>query len=453
MKNDRRIVRGVSVPTSYRQPLLAHITPFLECLRHVRDPVALRRVRWTPFAAGTAAVLMAMDHHVTLRAACGDAFKCMKNDFCGRRRPGNTYNGLVKALERQADAIVPIVKAGLRDEMRRRLPRIAKTAGWHLFGVDGSKDELPRTRDHERTFGVADNGVFPQAFITAVVELDTGLAWDWRIGRADASERQHLAEMIPDLPTEALMLADGAFVGYPTWSKLNAAGRSFLIRVGGNVHLIEKLWPDVKVRVEDRTVWVWPKNVRGDAPPLRLRLIRVGRGEKAVHLLTNVLDEKRLSKQDAGKIYRKRWGVEIFYRTLKRTFDYVKARCKASRRVRIELDWAMIAMAISTLIGVDALTRRCIQPNRLSPAQLLEALRAALHQETLQSARTVLRKFRQRLGTCVNDTYQRKRSKQSRVLRHTKSTPDHHVLKPPNIRNATPDEKANARKWPHHKAA
>lgn len=390
---------------------------------------------------------MAMDHHITLRAACGDALECMNSDFRGRRRPGNTYNGLAKALERQTDAIVPIVKTSLRDEVRRRLSRMATTAGWRLFAVDGSKEELPRTRDHEQTFGVADNGIFPQAFITAVVELASGMAWDWRIGPADASERAHLAEMIPDLPTDALLLADGAFVGYATWSTLNAAGKSFLIRVGGNVHLIEKLWPDAKVRIEDRAVWVWPRNVRGDAPPLRLRLIRVGRGEKAVYLLTNVLDEKRLSKKDAGEIYKKRWGVEIFYRTLKRTFDYVKARCKASRRARIELDWAMIAMTISTMIGIDALTRRRIKPNRLSPALLLEALRAALHQQTPRSPKAALRKFRQRLGTCLNDTYQRKRSKRSRVQRHTKSTPNTHILKPPNIRAATPNEKQRARKW------
>jgi len=66
------------------------------------DPAAKRQVRWTPFAASLAAVLMALDRGCPLHVRFEDAEACMASDFARRRCVGRTYNGLVKALERQA---------------------------------------------------------------------------------------------------------------------------------------------------------------------------------------------------------------------------------------------------------------------------------------------------------------------------------------------------------------
>jgi hypothetical protein len=387
---------------------------------------------------------MALDHHVAQRVACGDALACMASDFRGQHHVGRTYNGLVKALERQAKHVLPILESNLRQHVRRRMRCVPDCAGWMLLAVDGSKEELPRTRDHQRVFGIADNGVFPQAFLTCIVEVQTGLPWDWRIDQARAGEKLHLLEMAPDLPEDALLLADGAYVGFPIWSLLNRLNKSFLIRVGGNVHLITKLWPELRLRIEDRTVWAWPKTRHQTEAPLRLRLIRVGRGPKAVYLLTNILDSARLPKKAAGEIYRLRWGVELFYRTLKRTFGFVKLRSKVARRARIEIEWGLIAMTIAALIGIDALTRRRISAPRLSPAQLLAVLRSSLHRPITKTPASSLTAFNHSVAACLKDQYQRRRSKKSRVRRRTTSTPTH-VLAPPILREATTQERQIAK--------
>ena len=70
--------------------------------------------------------------------------------------------------------------------------------------------------------------------------------------------------------------------------------------MGGNVHLIERLWPEAETPTEGDIVYVWPKNRQRKVPPLMLRLIKVGSGRKAVYLLANVLDRQRLSKRAAG---------------------------------------------------------------------------------------------------------------------------------------------------------
>jgi hypothetical protein len=71
--------------------------------------------------------------------------------------------------------------------------------------------------------------------------------------------------------------------------------------VGGNVRLMTELWPEAHTRRERDIVYVWPKQARKTSAPLKLRLIKVGSGTKAVYLLTNVLDSHRLSKSVFNK--------------------------------------------------------------------------------------------------------------------------------------------------------
>lgn len=452
MCNDRRIARGSSV-YRYRHPLLARMTVFLAVLRDMPDPVAQRKVQWTPMATATAAVLTALNHDRTLSSSCEEALAAMRPDHRRGRKVGRTYNGHVKALERQTPRVLPLLKGDLRRQVKTRLQRIPKTAGWTLMAVDGSKTELPRTRDNEQVLGIADNGHGPQAFITTVVEVQTGLPWDWRVDRADAAEREHLVQMASDLPRNALLLADGNFVGFPIWSRLDALRKPFLIRVGGNVHLLEALWPDVHMDREDRIVHAWPKNRQHSEAPLTMRLIRVGSGKTAIHLLTNVLDPCGLSKRTAGEIYRLRWGVELFFRTLKRTFGYVKLHSRSGRRARLELEWGIVAMVIMTMIGIDSLTRRGHAPARLSPAQLLRSLRKSLNRglskspgcPTRRSTTVAMSRLTRDIASVLKDDYHRQRPKQSRLSLRTKNTPKTHCLKPPVIRQATPEERKRAK--------
>ncbi len=439
------MVGGCDCARVYRHPLLTRINGSLECLAGLADPKARRSVRWTPLAAALAAVLMALDPGCTLAVRCEDTLACMSGDFTRRRRVGKTYNGLLKALERQAGTVLPLLKADLRRKVRKALVAVPKVAGWTLLAADGSKDELPRTWDHEKTFGIADNGVWPQAFVTAIVEVQTGLVWDWRLGKARSNEREHLREMVPELPDEALLLADGGFFGHPLWSLFDKHGKSFLIRVGGNASLIRDLFPDARVERQGDVVYAWPVNHQSTLAPLRLRLIRVGSKKNQVYLLTNVLDPVRLSVRAAGTIYRLRWGVELFYRTLKRTLGYAKLRSRSGRRGKLELEWGLITATILALIGTHALRRRRIHPGRQSPAALVRALRAALLRGGGTKPSETLAALDHALARAVKDNYRRRKPKRSRHNPRTVNTPAPARLKPPQLRRATPHERRIAK--------
>jgi len=446
MKPDCRIGGGTSA-LNYRHPLVSRISSFFACLQNMPDAAVHRQVRWTPLATATAAVLMALDHGCPLYARFEDARVCMGSDFVQRRRVGGSYNGLMKALERQAASVLPVLKKDLRRQAHERLDRIHKTAGWRLLAVDGSKEDVPRTVDHEKAFGIADNGAYPQALLTAIVEVHTGLIWDWRMDRGRASERDHLLQMAPDLPAEALLLGDGYFVGFPIWSELDRLGKPFLIRAGGNVHLITRLWTGAVVRREHDVVYAWPAALQHKVPPLKLRLIRIGQGPKAVYLLTNVLDPRRLSQRAAGTMYRCRWGVELFFRTLKRTLGYAKLRSKVGRRARIELEWGLITMMITAMLGIDSLGKRRIPPHRWSPARTIRTLRASLLRGAGKKTHRLHAALDRAIASSLKDSYRRRNPKWSRHRPKTKNTPRSLILQPPNVRRATALECERATKY------
>jgi len=234
-----------------------------------------------------------------------------------------------------------------------------------------------------------------------------------------------------------LLLGDAHFVGYPIWAALEAAGKQFLIRVGGNVSLIRRLWPQAHLERRRDAVYVWPGDRQKKVPPLRLRLIRVRGGKDPVYLLTNVWDRRRLSVQTAGKIYRRRWGVEVFHRTSKRTLGYAKLRSRSGRRAQVEMEWGMITLCITVMSGIQTLHQKKTDPRRLSHAGLLTALRSALLRGGQSPATMRSRDLDRALGRAVRDPYHRHGSKRSRHRRLTCSTPSPLRLRPPRIRNAT----------------
>ena len=183
MQTGCRIGGGASA-LGYRHPSLSRISLFLQCLAGMADPAARRHVRWTPHAASTAAVLMALDADGPLQGRFEHARACLED---GRCRPGTTYNGLLKALERQQDRVLPIVKTQLRAQVRRRLTRIDPTNPWILLAVDGSKEELPSMRlgcpfPEVIGKGCQSSGCYqsPENAILAAHEADKNIVvWRW----------------------------------------------------------------------------------------------------------------------------------------------------------------------------------------------------------------------------------------------------------------------------------
>jgi hypothetical protein len=309
---------------------------------------------------------------------------------------GISYQGFMDQLGRYNKRMMDIIIPHFQNLTKSKLKNYWLTAGFMLLGVDGSRVQLARTESLKKAFAPKKKKQetkrkykkrvrrykkkqtakdrqkkreSPQIWLTLLWHIGTGLPYNWRIGASDSSEREHAQSMFADLPSEALIVADAGFVGYDFWTSMIESNINFVIRVGGNVTLLRELGWATKERAD--TVYLWPKSKR-DKEPLVLRLIHIHDGKQPLCLVTN-LGSNKLSAKAALEVYRRRWGIEVFFRTLKQTFDRRKLRCRSAANAPLELEWSLLALWGMCLIGGECLDKSGVVVSRLSPAKTLKA--------------------------------------------------------------------------------
>ena len=218
----------------------------------------------------------------------------------------------------------------------------------------------------------------PQMWLTLMWHVGTGLPWHWRRGPSDSSEREDLLSMINGLPPNSLVTADAGFVGYEYWKALVDSGRHFVIRVGANVRLLKGLG---YVRRCKDIVYLWPDAAaKKKQEPLVLRLTQFKTTKQTVYVVSDILDVKQLSDAQMVEIYKRRWGVEVQFRSFKQTFDRRKLRCHRAENAKVELDWLLVGLWTVCLLGEKKLLDAGQDLTRLSVAGVLRAIRRTMHE-------------------------------------------------------------------------
>jgi hypothetical protein len=298
-----------------------------------------RQATWKPRLLAATAVLWATAELSTLQERFGQARKISTKVFRWHLGPGRSYQGFMKMLGHWQDELLAAVVPHLREQRQAELPAQWETAGYAVFAGDGSRVALARSESLEAAFAPVrrrhkarpckptggrrsrktqaaaarhKKATSPQLWLTLLWHVGSGLPWAWRTGPSGASERDHLLALVPELPPQALIVADAGFVGYALWQALLTAGHPFVIRVGANVRLVRQLgW----AREHAQVVYLWPDEAaRKRQPPLVVRLVIVHDGKQPVYLVTD-LAKSRLSDRQVATIYAARWGVEVFFRT------------------------------------------------------------------------------------------------------------------------------------------
>jgi Transposase DDE domain len=388
-------------------------------------------VTWTVQRIFWMALLMSWSAEQTL-AARFEAVRAVLKKLFPKWSLGTSYTGWYDA---QAKWIKPL-KSALSQRLQQQMQTMAgqqwRREGWCAFAVDGSRVECPRTQANEQGLGCAGrNKTGPQLFLTTLWHMGTGLPWDFRIGPGTASERRHLEEMLTALPEQALIVADAGFTGYDLCQRIATAKKNFLLRVGANVHLLKKLGY-VKREGAD-TVYLWPEDRRRQEP-LVLRLLVLCSGGKKMHLLTNVLDKKALPDQAAARLYEMRWGVEVFYRSLKQTLQRRRMLSHGPEAAKCELTWVVFGIWLMALASVAGRLARGGDPLCWSAAlardRVRRSMRLALegHSDLSLAAD---------LGRVSKDNYQRQGSKKARGWPHKKKE---QPPGSPKIQEASPEQ-------------
>jgi DDE family transposase len=423
---------------------------FQECLRNFLTPRAWKQaqnargkqrkgIRWT-----TQPLVLTL---LFMTWCCGDSqaerFETARA-FCAaclpkRKRPGTSVQGFQKALAKVPTSALRALAGTIRQQLAAGLDILMD--GFAVLGCDGSRLETPRTQELEQRLGQAGKEhAAPTMWVTALVLLRWGVLWGWRLGKGTASERDHLLRLLPILPARALVVADAGYNGYELCRAILHHGASYVIRMSSKVSLYTESMVAME-RWRDGRVYYWPRAAeRRQQAPLLARLIRVrgkGCGKKRsqdVWLLTNVLDERKLSSARAARYYRWRWENEGMFRTYKRTLAKVKLTSRTLRLAHREAEGALLATQLLLAQGALALPRRedPTPAEACSPRKVLIEIRREIYSHIGPRQR---QRFDQRLQRTARDQRQRRSSK---VKRDWPRRGDHKPPKPPNILTLSP---------------
>jgi len=402
--------------------------------------------KWTPRMLAVVALFWAWSNADGLKERFKQARNLAAKIFRWLPDPGGTYHGFMKQLWKWHVELQVLCIGEFRTLMKQDLFGHWKIAGFVVIAGDGSRIELPRTVANEAAYSpkrkktkkgkkgsrkqgkskrgkrsrkvkrqsqesISKKANSPQMWLTLFWHVGTGLPWAWRTGPSGSSERDHLQEMLPELPKNTLITADAGFMGYEFWDAVMTAGHSFVIRAGANVRLLKKLGFS---REYENTIYLWPDwAAKRDLPPLTLRVVWVHNGKQPMCLITNVLSKKRLSDRQIAQIYKARWGVELFFRTFKQTFGRRKLRSRKAEHAKLEAEWSLVAVWAVCLLAQREIANSGGDPRRLSPAGAIKAIQEVVcHYRNRPDAPTDSLGWM--LRHALQDDYQRTSSKTAR---------------------------------------
>lgn len=410
---------------------------------------------WTPQTLVFAALLWAWSDEKTLIERFTTARKIIINRYSEQQEPAGSYQAFIKLLRKWTEPMLRTLSTAFRQRMAQTLAAVWMVEGWLVFAVDGSRVDVPRTRKNEERYSPKSKlsreaqkrrrkarhrrssrearqrkANVPRIWLTMLWHVGSGLPWDWRTGPSDSSERGHFQEMLGSVPAGSLLTADAGFVGYDLWKTVLDAGHQLLVRVGSNVKLLKKLG---YAREHDGLVYLWPdRAAKKRLPPLVLRLVVVTNEKRGpIYLVTSMMNHEKLSDAQMAAVYRRRWGIEVYYRHCKQTFERRKLRSQNPDNAMVELHWSLLGMWAMGLHSHSRLVGQGVLPEQISFAGVWRAYRRAMRE--YKSPPDPGERMRQLIDRAIIDPYQRK-NKASRDYPRKKQE---QAAGPPILRKAT----------------
>ena len=401
------------------------------------------RTKWSLPRCWYIALFMMLLPSSTMQERFESARDCVTALFPKRKRCGTVLAGLCVALADFPLRFFQRVKQELWKKLVAHKLQVDRVGRWSAFAIDGSIQTIPRTQQHEAAYGISTKGTaqgagFPQRQVVASVAMGKNVLWDWECSGALVGEREQSLKLMARLPESALGVFDAGFLGYEWARTITALKRHFLVRVGANVRLwVEGLNKTMAAEWRDGEVWLWPDKWHRQAP-LVLRLIRLeitaaGRGKKsAMWLVTSVLDETKLTREEASELYRKRWRAnECTFRDWKKTLGATKLHSRTPAMAEREEEFGLCALQVLQVATLLARKQHRKEHRRSRSVSVAKARRIWRKAARALAAGKSTHWFKTQIVVCVADGYVRRKPKVRRVWPERKA---HESPKPPVLR-------------------
>ena len=191
---------------------------------------------------------------------------------------------------------------------------ICSWKGYQLFGIDGTRLNLPCTEELAQLYGaqVSQGAPQVQALVSCVYDLLNGIIVDTCFAHCKSSERDAAKDMITSF--QLAQVENPVFImdrGYPSAELIDAimnAGHKFIMRCPKGF-LRGMTLPETDNTLEHKFSRL--------KHPLKIRVVKIQlSSEETQCLITNILDSQ-ITPDDFKWAYQKRWGIETKYNDVK----------------------------------------------------------------------------------------------------------------------------------------
>jgi hypothetical protein len=252
--------------------------------------------------------------------------------------------------------------------------------------VDGTTVSMPDTtanqasfpQNHEQKAGLG----FPLARVVAIVSLSCGAVLEWAVGACEGKKTGETAllwQLASRLSARDVVIADRCYAGYFMIVLLKGLGVDVVIRqhqlrrtdfrcgkrLGKRDHVVSWARPQ-------RPKWMDKETYASMPELLTLREVRAG----GWTLVTTLLADDEVSKQELLELYRLRWQVELDLRSIKAVMQMDVLRCQSPEMVMKEIAVHLLAYNLVRAVMAQAADLANVLPRQLSFKGALQVLNA-----------------------------------------------------------------------------
>ena len=250
----------------------------------------------------------------------------------------------------------------------------AKWKGFRLVAIDGTKKNLPQSKELAQEFGVPHGAHYPQllscALFDVLLKIPLNLMW----GAHDVSERTMALELIKDLGPGDLLLLDRGYPGFELFEKLLSQGADFLVRLPDNglfkpvAEFLAQGHRDGKVTLNPPQELVRQRLKNGEpAPvPIRLRVVRMRtKGSKTALFITTLTDKTAYPISTLRELYHLRGEEEEFYKLIKELLEAENFRGKSRQFIDQEVMAIYLYCLLVRIMMMEAAVKHDIPLSRI----------------------------------------------------------------------------------------
>ena len=311
----------------------------------------------------------------------------------GRAVCATNTGAYCRARAKVTAGVVERLTQQVAQDCQEHVPEEWRWKGRSVKLVDGTTFSMPDTEENQAEYpqppAQAEGLGFPILRAVALVSLATGMVLAAALGPyagKETGETALLRTLFDTLRPGEVLLADRYYCGWFMLALLQESGIDFVVRLhqlreadfgkgrrlGKGDHIVcwpkppkpewleQELYDRLPAQLEVREV-----QVRVDVPGFRTESLVV---------VTSLLDERAVSRDDLAALYRRRWTIELHLRDIKTALRLDVLRCKTPARVRQELWTGLLAYNLIRQSTLQSAQTQGVRPDQLSFTATLQML-------------------------------------------------------------------------------